>query len=633
MTVHILRNNLALLKSLHPNAYEIINSTQTSLEYKVSPSQSGCPTLIHLSVKGSEKYLLSKFDPVREASRLIASLNVDETTNFIVVGIGLGYQLTELIKVVPEFSKIIVIENDRQLARLAFETNDFKQFLTHPGLNLIFPNETEDAIAFLEKEKVDFSLNGYRLVQQNALFEVNRRKNNELLIEIKDLFQASTIEIKTQSAKSKTFYNNIYKNYTNLISSTGINVLKDSLLNIPAIICSAGPSLDKNIQHLKAKRGNFLLISVATALKPLLENGISPDFIVAIDPDEITVNFFDLQKNPLGPWLLYNPVVPSIIPDNFSDRSLAYDSSVHLAQWLQKYIGKKGSLGKIFSVAHAAFQFARFIGCAPIIFIGQDLSFSKNRLHSRHSYYYRQREDAINQYKSMEYLDQEKYHLYLSNLLERIDIFDKKANTTISMDTYSNMFASSIIENSKVFNATEGGIGISGLKNISLREAINSHCKTNISARIEKTLKSIPSKPPNTSQVIVAAEKQRAFFAKLSTRLNEIENQFPKEDPFTNESKQEFVKSMKLMIQYLLGYEEATLLLQNYDYSGFSIWNQRSSIIMRRKKSTGQQELLEEEFLRDRDFLKVLKGAINFNINVFGNFVNKIQPLKSFPPL
>ena len=139
----------------------------------------------------------------------------------------------------------------------------------------------------------------------------------------------------------------------------------------------------------------------------------------------ITRNFFDLQKNPLGPWLLYNPVVPSIIPDIFSDRSLAYDSSVHLAQWLQKYIGKKGSLGKIFSVAHAAFQFARFIGCAPIIFIGQDLSFSKNRLHSRHSYYYRQREDAINKYKSMEYLDQEKYHLYLSNLLERIDIFDK----------------------------------------------------------------------------------------------------------------------------------------------------------------------------------------------------------------
>ena len=324
--------------------------------------------------------------------------------------------------------------------------------------------------------------------------------------------------------------------------------------------------------------------------------------------------------------MLYNPVVPSIIPDTFPGRRLTYDSSVYLAQWLQKYIGKKGSLGKIFSVAHAAFQFARFIGCAPIIFIGQDLSFSKNRLHSRHSYYYRQREDAINKYKSMEYLDQEKYHLYLSNLLERIDIFDKKANTTISMDTYSNMFASSIIGNSKVFNATEGGIGISGLKNISLREAIISHCKTNISARIEKTLKSIPSKPPDTSQLIGAAEKQRAFFAKLSTRLNEIENQFPKEDPFTNESKQEFVKSMKLMIQYLLGYEEATLLLQNYDYSGFSIWNQRSSIIMRRKKSTGQQELLEEEFLRDRDFLKVLKGAINFNINVFGNFANKIQP-------
>ena len=112
------------------------------------------------------------------------------------------------------------------------------------------------------------------------------------------------------------------------------------------------------------------------------------------------------------------------------------------------------------------------------------------------------------------------------------------------------MFASSIIENSKVFNATEGGIGISGLKNISLREAINSHCKTNISARIENTLKSIPSKQPHINQVIGAAEKQRAFFAKLSTRLNEIENQFLKEDPFTKQNKQEFVKSICYLIKF-----------------------------------------------------------------------------------
>ncbi|MFT4579080.1 MAG: hypothetical protein ACI8PD_001299 [Nitrospinales bacterium] len=624
MTVNILSKNLSLLKSLHPKAYEIIVSTQSSLEYEVSLSQSGYPTLSHQSSKGKKKYLLSKYDPMREATRLIESLDTSDTTNFIVVGIGLGYQVAELIKSTSEHSRIVVIENDRHLARLAFETNDLKQLLTHPGLSLVFSDQREDAIALLEEEKVNFSLNGYRLIQQNALSEVHSKRTNELLAGIKELFQESTIELKTQSAKSKTFYNNIYRNYSNLISSTGITNLKDSLLNIPAVICSAGPSLDKNIQFLKAKRDNFLLITVATALKPLIKNGISPDFIVVIDPDETTLNFFDLQNNSKDAWLLYNPVVPSKIPDTFTGKRLTYDSSINLALWLQKYIGKKGSLGKIFSVAHAAFQFARFIGCGPIIFIGQDLSFSKKRLHSRHSYYYRQQEDRVNHLETMKYLDQEKFHLYSSNLLERTDIFDKKVTTSISMDTYSNMLANSIDENSRSFNATEGGIGISGVENISLREAINLYCTVNISVKISDALNSIPLESSDTSQITRAADKQLAFFTKLSSFLNRIEKQFLKDKPLTNQSKGEFVQNMKLTIQYLLKDEDATLLLQGYDYSGFSRWNQRSTAILNRKKLVGENELLEEEFLRDQEFFKVLKGSVNFNMDVFESFSKEI---------
>jgi hypothetical protein len=622
MTVHILNKNLALLKPLHPKAYEIINGTQLSLEYEVSLSKTGYPTLSHISAKGNKKYLLSKYDPVREASRLIESLSVDEATNFIVVGMGLGYQIMEVIKTAPEHSKIVVIENDRHIARLAFETNDLNQLLTHPGLTLIFPSQTKDVIAALEKEKVNFSLNGYQLIQQNALSEVNPKRTSDLLTGIKEFFQASTIELKTQSAKSKTFYNNIYRNYSNLISSTGIIGLNNSLSNIPAIICSAGPSLDKNIQYLKTKRDNFLLISVATALKPLIENGISPDFIVAIDPEETTLNFFDLLNNSKDSWLLYNPVVPSRIPDIFPGKRLTYDSSINLAQWLQKYIGGKGSLEKIFSVAHAAFQFARFIGCSPIIFIGQDLSFSKNRMHSKHSYYYRQREDKVNQLETMKYLDQEKYHLYSTNLLERTDIFDKKTTTTMAMDTYSNMFANSIDGSSRTFNATEGGIRISGVKNISLREAINIYCKANISAEISDTLNSIPLESSDTSHIRRAAEKQLAFFAKLSSLLNRIENQFLKDKPLTSQSKAEFVQSMKSAIQFLLKDEDATLLLQGYDYSGFSSWNKKSTVIMSKKKSAGQQELMEEEFLRDREFFNVLKGSINFHMETLKSFAN-----------
>jgi hypothetical protein len=623
MNVNILSNNLSLLKSLHPKAYEIINNTHPSLEYEVSLSKSGLPTLSYLGIKGKKKYLISKYDPAQEAKKFINSLDISDATNFIVIGIGLGYHITELIKNTSEHSRILVIENDRSLTRLALETKDLKLILTHPGLTLVLSNKQEDEIEVLEEEKVNFSLNGYRIIQQNCLTEVNIKRTNELLARIKYIFQACTIELKTQSLKSKIFYKNIYKNYSNFISSIGICNLKDSLSNLPAIICSAGPSLDKNIQYLKAKRNNFLLISVATALAPLNKNSISPDFIVSIDPDVFTINFFDLHNNSENTWLLYNPVVPSIIPDTFIGRRLTYDSSVNLAQWLVKYLGRKGSLEKIFSVAHAAFQFAQFIGCGPIIFIGQDLSFSQKRLHCRNSYYYRQREDRVNKLENMKCLDHEKFILYSSNLLLKPDIFDKETTTTISMDTYSNMFSNSNKKNSKTFNATEGGIGISGLKNISLREAINLYCTVNISDQVDAIFKSIPLESSDTSQINQANNKQLAIFTKLSTRLNKIEYQLLKDNQISNQNKYKFVQNMKLMIQYLLKNEEATLLLQGYEYSGFSNWNQKTTKIMNRKKLVEKNELLEEEFLRDREFFQVLKGAVEFNMEVFKGFVKE----------
>jgi hypothetical protein len=77
---------------------------------------------------------------------------------------------------------------------------------------------------------------------------------------------------------------------------------------------------------------------------------------------------------------------------------------------------------------------------------------------------------------------------------------------------------------------------------------------------------------------------------------------------------------MKLTIQYLLENEEATLLLQGYDYSGFSNWNQKATTIMNKKKLTEVNELLEDEFLRDREFFQVLKDAVEFNMEVFKGF-------------
>ncbi len=623
MPANFLSKNLALLKSHHPKAYEVINNSIPTSKFFISESNSGLPTLSYINDEGNQICLLSKYDPLKEANSLINSLNPQEHTNYIVSSMGLCYQIIELIKLAPTSSRIIVIERNPELARLAFETKDLSQVILFPGLSFAFPETTNDVLTILEKDKFNYCLNGYQLVRQKSLHQIDAEGNNEFLGELEKFFQAATIELKTQTAKSKLFYNNVRRNFSNLISSNGIEAIKNSFQDMPAIICSAGPSLDKNIQYLKPKRDNFILISAATALEPLFKNGISPDFVVAIDPDELTPRFFDFQSKIENTWLIYDPVVPSIIPEFFKDKRFTYDSPVNLAQWLKKHIGSYGSLGKVFSVAHAAFELANNIGCSPIIFIGQDLSFSGNRLHSRNSYYYQEKEKLLGPIETMENLDEKKFRKYSENLFDGPNIFGGQLKTTVALDTYAQMLSDSFSNNSNIFNATEGGMGIRGTENILLREAINTYCCKNISTLKTNILKSLPPIPPKIAEVHKTAEKKLTCFREISNQLAELETGLKQGQFITDITKESFVRKMRSIIQDLLEDEEATLLLQGYDYSGFAIWNQKSNEISKNKMGVGNPDRLEEEFQRDKNFLDSLKNSVKFHLDFFSSLANK----------
>ena len=74
---------------------------------------------------------------------------------------------------------------------------------------------------------------------------------------------------------------------------------------------------------------------------------------------------------------------------------------------------------------------------------------------------------------------------------------------------------------------------------------------------------------------------------------------------------------MNEIIQSMLNDKETTLFLQDYNFSGFSIWNQRTNQILKKRNSMDSKMLMDEEFKRDYDFLKVLKDSVRFNILAF----------------
>ena len=84
----------------------------------------------------------------------------------------------------------------------------------------------------------------------------------------------------------------------------------------------------KGFFHIGASGHEAAELAAATALNPLQKCDVFPDFIVAIDSNEITTQFMNIEKDLKNTWLIYDPVIPPIIPTLFKGKRFIYDSSI-----------------------------------------------------------------------------------------------------------------------------------------------------------------------------------------------------------------------------------------------------------------------------------------------------------------
>ena len=113
---------------------------------------------------------------------------------------------------------------------------------------------------------------------------------------------------------------------------------------------------------------------------------------------------------------------------------------------------------------------------------------------------------------------------------------------------------------------------------------------------------------------------QKNLLNSILGTLNNLEENIITVSTITEDIKKDFIQKMDEVIKNLLNDKETTLLLQNYNFSGFSIWNQRTNQILKKRNAMDSKMLMDEEFKRDYDFLKVLKDSVTFNIVAFELF-------------
>ncbi|MDI6786131.1 MAG: DUF115 domain-containing protein [bacterium] len=441
-----------------------------------------------LTLKYKDTWIHSKYDPEKEAKRLIEDINYKKIDVFILLGVGLGYHLEELLKNISSSGLIIAIEKEKRIHEAALNVWKEKNFLSSPQV-IFFVDQDVSLITKIIFEKFSFIKHkGLRVIEFRPCISLNLEYYQTLKKKIGEVVDYKITQNLTLSSFGCLWQENVCRNLKEIIENSGVVNLFQKFKNIPAFIIAAGPSLDKNAYQLKNIKNKGVVICVDTALKVLKNLNILPDLVVSVDPQE--KNYKKLEGlNCHDTFLVVADITYWKIP-LISLKKFIYTTNHPFYLYLLDVIGQKGVLSSAGgSVATVSMDLANKMGCNPIILVGQDLSFSDGFSHAKETYQVKEQIENLSKFYTLEMVQRE--ILINKASLTVKGNYQEKVATNKLMDGYRKWIENEINRYKgypEVINATEGGAYIEGTKVCTLQEVIKKYCQKELLVReiIEK---------------------------------------------------------------------------------------------------------------------------------------------------
>lgn len=474
MNRSVYEKNMEALGKKYPAWANIIAATKRKKRnFDVIPEQSLTgDTILKINQNGKVFYLNGKYAPDAVADRWIEKQGkIEEYAPIVIIGISNGMHIRKIMEIAPKTSNILIYEPSFEIFRRAMEEVDLS-FLFQPdipvGIIVDGLNDNEKDAFFYYFLSVDnmASLKYYLSGNYKELFpeevETFIKKMRKYMFDIQVGWN-TTIRYTDINAK------NVFYNLPHLYEGYSVEDLHGILpVDVPAIVVSAGPSLNKNILDLKKAVGKACIIATDTAMKPLLNAGIIPDLFVIVDGLKPAALFEhkDISKVPM---VTMTAVSVDPMKLHKGKKFFYYSGSTFENQILQD-LGEKEERNRILpnlptggSVANSAFSLGVYMGAKTVILIGQDLAMTGNRTHADGTF--KDKMDEIN-VDSAEYFEVEA-------------VGGGKVLTRSDFKMYLDWFEKYIKEWNGItaVDATEGGALIHGCKNMTLRRAIQKYCK------------------------------------------------------------------------------------------------------------------------------------------------------------
>ena len=436
---------------------------QVSYDIECSPKTNEY-TLV-LKSDNKQKYALSKYGPRENALKMLGEDWGNRSTIWILFGFGFGYMLEEIVRFVGRDTRILIVEPNKLLLNEQIGLCNKDEVLKGNNIRIITYENFSNLRNILNEFIPCSEFNNINIRCIDSYMEYYNKSIGYVLKQIKEVRDRGQINFNTILNNEGCCIVNTIKNRYSLKECYDLSCHKDKYSNIPALIVAAGPSLQKNIEQIR--KFNGIIIVIGRTMTPILEKEIKVDFVFSLDPFDVIHETFGKYKEHDIPLVTLTEGNWRVVEGSKGPKYFLGNNSTSMGLLGIKVNPGLSAYG---SVSTMCISTATYMGCNPIILVGQDLAYTGGKKHSDVAIIDSEigeenlvinltKHPTIKGYYGGEV---ESDYAWIS-VIRWIETYIQEANKARDKEII-------------YINATEGGAYIEGALHLSLKETIEKYC-------------------------------------------------------------------------------------------------------------------------------------------------------------
>lgn len=333
-----------------------------------------------------EESKLEKPSP-NEARNWFQSLeSLDKVEVIYIFGIGNGSYFEAAKKWLHEKKSrsLVFFEDDLSVLKTFLQTEIATEILDDPQVivqamtwinrSTMPPEFPQIFLIFLKVPSITTVLKSYA---------EKRKEDSEVLRLMIDLYQVDLNHYFNMMSEKymESIHTNFYNDLRYIPGSYSSKGLKKKFINVPAIICGAGPSISKILDQIGELSDRALIFGAGTGMNVLNKAGITAHLGGALDPNPASLSRLMINYAFETPYIYTNRFYHKALKFIHGPRIYARTPpTFKMETWFEKELNicDNIELPAQVSTTNFCMHIARILGCSPIILAGVDLAYTES---------------------------------------------------------------------------------------------------------------------------------------------------------------------------------------------------------------------------------------------------------------